>query len=98
MNGNPFAAEPASAATSHAMHTVGCLCGLSRRKFLSGAAAVGAAAVTSGKVSAQAKPQRIDVHHHMLPPKYVGERLAAGVTAGSAGIAPMDAATLARAA
>jgi hypothetical protein len=86
MQKHPFAAEPVNAATSHAVHNAGCRCGLSRRRFLSGAAAMGAAALGTGKASAQARPQRIDVHHHMLPPKYVGERLAAGVTEGSASI------------
>jgi predicted TIM-barrel fold metal-dependent hydrolase len=87
MQDNPFVAEPANAAASHSRHDAGCLCGISRRRFLSGATAAAAATLTAGKTAAQAKPQRIDVHHHMLPPKYVGERLAAGVTAGSAGIA-----------
>jgi hypothetical protein len=87
MQNNTFAAEPVDAAASHGIHAAGCLCGISRRKFLSGIAAAGASTLVSGKTSAQVKPQRIDVHHHMLPPKYMGERLSAGVTAGSKGIA-----------
>ena len=79
-----FVAEPV---VSQPIHSAGCLCGLSRRKFLAGAIAAGAAGLTPGQSVAQAKPQRIDVHHHMLPPKYMGERLSAGVTAGSRGIA-----------
>jgi hypothetical protein len=87
MPNNPFTAEAVSAATSQVTHANGCLCGMSRRRFLSGAAAVGVAALTRGTAAAQTKPQRIDVHHHMLPPKYMAERLSAGVTAGSKGIA-----------
>jgi predicted TIM-barrel fold metal-dependent hydrolase len=85
MQGNSFVAEPAGGA-AQVTHSAGCLCHISRRRLLSGALAAGAASVAGGKTSAQAAPRRIDVHHHMLPPKYVGERLAAGVTAGSAGI------------
>jgi 6-methylsalicylate decarboxylase len=86
MQDNPFRAEPVSA-PPYALHSTGCLCGISRRKFLSGAAAIGATALAPRKTAAQAKPQRIDVHHHMLPPKYIGERLSAGITEGSRDIA-----------
>ncbi len=46
--------------------------GASRRQFLAGAAAVGVAA--SGfapTVLAQAKPHRIDVHCHVVPPSWL---------------------------
>src|SRR5437764_15066498 len=46
--------------------------GLSRRQFVAGAAAVGLA--TTGfapKVFAQAKPHRIDVHAHIVPPSWL---------------------------
>ena len=52
----------------------GCTCGLphvGRRAFLAGA---GAAAVLAGigpPALAQAKPHRIDVHHHLSPPPWV---------------------------
>ncbi len=49
-----------------------------RRRFLRGAAALGAASLlpgceTTGKSAVAAAPQRIDIHHHLLPPKYVAE-------------------------
>ena len=49
-----------------------------RRRFLQSAAAVGAGALLpGGGASAQGKPvvppHRIDIHHHVLPPKYVAE-------------------------
>src|SRR5262245_45640783 len=46
---------------------------LSRRGFLSGAAALGAFAATglSTDAQAQAKPHRIDVHHHISPPNWL---------------------------
>lgn len=47
---------------------------LSRRDFLAGATALGALAATgmaAPKVLAQAKPHRVDVHHHFFPPKYL---------------------------
>ncbi len=78
-NASSFSATSGDAPIAHG---TGCLCHISRRGFLAGAAAVGAAGFT-----AQARPRRIDVHHHMLPPKYIGERLSAGITPGSAGIA-----------
>jgi 6-methylsalicylate decarboxylase len=46
----------------------------SRRQFLGGAAAVVATAAVTGfapKVLAQAKPHRIDVHHHIVPPSWL---------------------------
>jgi len=78
-----FMAEPATGSTASIGHAPGCLCGLSRRGFLSGAAAAGAAAMAPRRVSAQAAApaplRRIDVHHHMLPPDYISKRLAIGV-------------------
>ncbi len=51
-----------------------------RRRFLTGLAALGAGALIPGCASnaqapgvAGAKPYRIDIHHHLLPPKYVAE-------------------------
>src|SRR5262245_25827724 len=81
-----FAALPA-AGTVATTHGVGCLCGLSRRKFLAGTAAVGAAALAPAPLMAQSSPRRIDVHHHMLPPRYIQSRLAVGVSAASSGVA-----------
>jgi predicted TIM-barrel fold metal-dependent hydrolase len=61
----------------------GCLCCgpesttiLNRRGFLTGAAAIAGTAAFGGidlvsKASAQAKPHRIDVHHHVAPPAWV---------------------------
>jgi predicted TIM-barrel fold metal-dependent hydrolase len=52
--------------------SVGCGCCASRRQFLAGAAAVGAAALLPGNnVSAQSAPAKlIDTHHHFYPPAY----------------------------
>jgi predicted TIM-barrel fold metal-dependent hydrolase len=49
-----------------------CSCCASRRQFLAGAAALGTAALLSGKNSAaQAAPAKlIDTHHHFYPPAY----------------------------
>jgi 6-methylsalicylate decarboxylase len=46
--------------------------GVSRRQFVAGAAAVGVAAAAgfAPKVFAQAKPHRIDVHCHIVPPTW----------------------------
>ena len=46
--------------------------GMSRRQFVAGAAAVGVAAAAgfAPKVFAQAKPHRIDVHCHIVPPTW----------------------------
>lgn len=53
-------------------HCPACAPQLSRRGFLAGAAAVGAVATGfAPKVFAQAKPHRIDVHHHVVPPKWL---------------------------
>jgi predicted TIM-barrel fold metal-dependent hydrolase len=81
----------ASEATG-AAHGPGCLCAISRRRFLSGALAAGGAALAGRKAFAQtmsplAAARRVDVHHHMLPPKYLQDRLAAGVTEGSTEVA-----------
>jgi predicted TIM-barrel fold metal-dependent hydrolase len=52
----------------------------SRRTFLAGLAALGAAALVPGRESAAqapaaggAAPHRIDVHHHLSPPPYIAE-------------------------
>src|SRR4030095_5071628 len=81
---NAFSAETVDAKTAMA-HNSGCLCGLSRRGFLTGAAA--SAVAFTDRVRAQVQPQRVDVHHHMLPPKYIQNRLSAGLSAGSSRIA-----------
>ena len=76
-----FFAEPVSGMASF-MHGAGCLCAVPRRKPPKRAAVPRAA---SGKAPARApaQPRRIDVHHHMLPPKYIGQRVAFGTTSGS---------------
>jgi predicted TIM-barrel fold metal-dependent hydrolase len=48
--------------------------GVSRRTLLAGGAALSLAAATGGlapRAFAQAKPQRIDVHHHVVPPTWL---------------------------
>jgi predicted TIM-barrel fold metal-dependent hydrolase len=68
----------------------GCLCCgaqsagiMNRRGFLASATAVAAATAVGGiglisKASAQAKPRRIDVHHHIAPPAWVDALKKAG--------------------
>src|SRR4029078_11607084 len=55
------------------LHFRGCACcalPTSRRQFLAGAAAIGAAAMLPG-VQARAQPKvLIDTHHHFYPPEY----------------------------
>lgn len=55
-----------------------CVCctpSLSRRSFVTGAAALGASTFAASgflpKAMAQAKPHRIDVHHHVVPPSWL---------------------------
>ena len=68
------------------MHKLACFCGAtgsngvdaSRRGFLSGLGALGAAALlpgcqSSGATVAGAKAHRIDIHHHIVPPKYAAD-------------------------
>jgi predicted TIM-barrel fold metal-dependent hydrolase len=68
--------EQASPVATHRRESrrlsVGCGCCASRRQFLAGAAAVGAAALLPGNnVSAQSAPAKlIDTHHHFYPPAY----------------------------
>ena len=53
----------------------------SRRSFMLGAGALALTAATGGVASAQtaeAKPFRIDVHHHLSPPSYVTPRTRTG--------------------
>ena len=48
--------------------------GVSRRQFLAGGTALAASAAVSGfapQAFAQAKPHRIDVHHHIAPPTWL---------------------------
>ena len=52
-----------------------------RREFLGSVAALGAAALLPGRVSAQGKPHRIDVHHHLMYPGFLDD--VAGRRAGS---------------
>lgn len=80
-----FSAVATNGSTA-ASHGSGCLCGISRRGFLRGALAAGAAATLSRPANAQATPGRVDVHHHMLPPRYIQNRLAAGVGEASGGV------------
>lgn len=54
--------------------------GISRRALLAGLAAIGAGALIPGcettasaPGAAGAKPHRIDIHHHLLPPNYIAE-------------------------
>lgn len=51
------------------------LCGISRRNFVTAALATGAAAAVAPLLlrtaSAQARPHRIDVHHHLSPPTHI---------------------------
>jgi len=87
MAANKFSTTPASAEIGHG---AGCLCGVSRRRFITGAMAAGAASFAPPKTYAQAPSparSRVDVHHHMLPPRYIQERLNAGTTEGSTELA-----------
>src|SRR5512133_3138654 len=45
--------------------------GISRRELLAGGAAAFAAATVPSRLFAQAKPHRIDVHHHIAPPAWL---------------------------
>jgi predicted TIM-barrel fold metal-dependent hydrolase len=54
--------------------------GMPRRRFLAGLSALGAATLMPGCATESAapvlvggKPHRIDIHHHLIPPKYVAE-------------------------
>src|SRR5260221_10729919 len=52
--------------------TTTCRCGVSRRRLLTGLAALGAGSLVAGTVPvAAATPARIDVHHHPSPPAYI---------------------------
>ena len=68
------------------MNKLACFCGAtgsngvqaSRRGFLSGLGALGAAALlpgcqSSGATVVGAKAHRIDIHHHIVPPKYAAD-------------------------
>ena len=55
---------------------------VARRDFLGGLAALGASAMLPERLTAQSKPFRIDVHHHLAYPGYLEE--AGGRRAGSA--------------
>src|SRR5262245_61432903 len=85
--GDNSSAFPRTSATVEMTHGAGCLCGMSRRGFLAGAAAAGLAGAADFRAEAVAQTpaaaQRIDVHHHMLPPAYIEKRLAQGVGEGS---------------
>jgi predicted TIM-barrel fold metal-dependent hydrolase len=74
--------------TEEKMKAWTCFCGSehtaklpSRRSFLSGAAALGASALLPGcqttatdrAANVAARPYRIDVHHHVMPPQYIAE-------------------------
>jgi len=50
-------------------HGPACGCGISRRGFLAGGAALTAVSALPGLVRAQTPPPfRIDIHHHLTPP------------------------------
>jgi 6-methylsalicylate decarboxylase len=57
-------------------NAAGCACH-SRRAFLAGAGAVGAATILSPAIAkteaATPEPQTVDVHHHIYPPRYVSD-------------------------
>src|ERR1700733_6529193 len=59
-------------------NAVGCACN-SRRAFLTGAGAVGAAAVLPRAVAkadvTNSAPRTVDVHHHIYPPHYLSENV-----------------------
>jgi len=63
---------PTSGSNSSPRRWFGCACHSSRRQFLAGAAAFGAAAVAAtGKARAQAPAVKlVDTHHHFYPPAY----------------------------
>ena len=53
-----------------------CVCGMPRRGFLTGLAALGAGAVLPGCAgggAALSQGKRIDIHHHLFSPAYVAE-------------------------
>jgi predicted TIM-barrel fold metal-dependent hydrolase len=56
--------------------------GISRRRFVAGAAAAGLATGFGPKVLAQAKPHRIDVHAHLVPPSWLSAMDLIGVKDG----------------
>jgi len=85
----PSPDEPCNGAPSNAATIVpakagngdACACCLPRRGFLTGLAALGAASLVPACQSTpeappaalRTKPQRIDVHHHLVPPGYLAE-------------------------
>jgi 6-methylsalicylate decarboxylase len=83
---SPIASSPTASGVRRSRFFRGCACcdplpgapgtGVSRRSFVAGGVAalgLGAAAVTAAPTgaAAQAKPTRIDVHHHLSPPPWV---------------------------
>jgi 6-methylsalicylate decarboxylase len=60
-------------ASSRSFRSCSCCLGMGRRQFLASAAALGAfvAVGVAPTARAQAKPHRIDVHHHVSPPAWV---------------------------
>jgi predicted TIM-barrel fold metal-dependent hydrolase len=59
--------------SSRSFHFRGCACcgtTTSRRQFLAGTAAVGAAAILSGSPAIAQQKTLVDTHHHFYPPEY----------------------------
>ena len=52
------------------VHAPACTCNVSRRTLLSGAAALGAAAILPGEATRAQGATIIDTHHHFYPPAY----------------------------
>src|SRR5437879_2177156 len=67
------ARAPAAAGPRHRA-TCGCLAHLSRRRFMVGTAALGAATALPGGACGEA-PRPIDTHHHFYAPAYQKARL-----------------------
>ena len=52
------------------VHAPACTCNVSRRTLLTGAAALGAAAILPGEATRAQGATIIDTHHHFYPPAY----------------------------
>jgi 6-methylsalicylate decarboxylase len=94
MASGPIASGPTASGLRRSRFFTGCACcdplpgtpgaGVSRRNFVAGGVAalgLGAAAITAAptRIAAQAKPSRIDVHHHLSPPAWVAALKKAGL-------------------
>jgi 6-methylsalicylate decarboxylase len=78
MNAQESAVTPHRKQAPRSRWRFGCACHASRRQFLAGAAAFGAAAVAPvGEAKAQSMPAKlIDTHHHFYPPAYQKAQIA----------------------